>query len=262
MERTWLFDAVAYYENFSLKELAPLFPGGRLTHVDLRAPWGGGEIFLYHFGGAAFLDVPEPERVRALAQIAAVFARHRRSLTKQRTLESFTVRDQAQRTRLENGVLQLDRLTPERAGVVALIVAQSAAMELYEAEVDDIFARTQALGEGLEKTGRVGRGTGPLTRFIGEAVSTRNEVLSVLHLLDKPDATWDDPEMDRIYGDLQAEFDLKDRYEALEHKLVAVQETLELVLDVERHHRMWLLELSIAALIFIELFVPFLKLGH
>ena len=90
-------------------------------------------------------------------------------------------------------------------------------------------------------------------RFIGEAINTRNEVLSVLHLLDKPDQTWDDPEIDRIYADLRAEFDLLDRYQALESKLRGVQEALELVLDVARERRMWLLEMSIALLILVEL---------
>jgi uncharacterized Rmd1/YagE family protein len=33
----------------------------------------------------------------------------------------------------------------------------------------------------------------------------------VEHLLDKPDAAWDDPAMDAIYEDLRDEFDLGDR---------------------------------------------------
>jgi uncharacterized Rmd1/YagE family protein len=258
--RTFQFTAVAYYENFSLKEFLPLFGSARIVQHELRASWGGGELFVHPFGAVAFLDVPEPERVRALAQVAQTHAGLGRTLTRQHTAESFSARDGCERTRMEGGVLQVDRLTPERAGVVALIVSQSAAMELYEAEVDDLFARAQALGEGLEKRGRVAMGMAKLTRFIGEAISSRNEVLSVLHLLDKPDATWDDPEMDRIYSDIRAEFDLKDRYEALEHKLAAVQDTLELVMDVQRERRMWILEVAIAVLIFIELFVPFIKL--
>jgi uncharacterized Rmd1/YagE family protein len=52
--------------------------------------------------------------------------------------------------------------------------------------------------------------TRPLNRFIGEAILARNEVLSVLHLLDKPDATWENVAMERIYDDLRAEFDLAD----------------------------------------------------
>ena len=51
----------------------------------------------------------------------------------------------------------------------------------------------------------------------------------------------------------RAEFDLADRYQALEAKLRGVQESLELVLDVARDRRMWLLEMSIAGLILVEL---------
>jgi uncharacterized Rmd1/YagE family protein len=97
--------------------------------------------------------------------------------------------------------------------------------------------------------------TRPLHRFIGESISTRNEVLSVLHLLDKPDATWEDPAMDRIYDDLRAEFDLVDRYQALESKLKSIQEALELVLDVARDRRLILLEIAVVVLILLELLV-------
>jgi uncharacterized Rmd1/YagE family protein len=105
----------------------------------------------------------------------------------------------------------------------------------------------------LERRGTVSTRTRRLHRFIGEAISSRHEVLSVLHLLDKPDEVWDDPELDRIYDDLRAEFDLADRYQALESKLRGVQDSLELVLDVARDRRMWILEVSIAVLILVEL---------
>jgi uncharacterized Rmd1/YagE family protein len=134
-----------------------------------------------------------------------------------------------------------------------MIVAQSAAMEYYERLVDSLFARTDSLVAPLEQRGTVSVRTRQMHRFIGEAISTRNEVLSILHLLDKPDEIWDDPELDRIYGDLRSEFDLVDRYQALERKLRGVQEALELVLDVARERRMWLLEASIAILILVEL---------
>jgi uncharacterized Rmd1/YagE family protein len=61
--------------------------------------------------------------------------------------------------------------------------------------------------------------------------------------------------MDRIYDDLRSEFDLIDRYGALEQKLRGVQEALQLVLDVARDRRMWLLEMSIAMLIVVEVFL-------
>jgi uncharacterized Rmd1/YagE family protein len=68
------------------------------------------------------------------------------------------------------GALKVDRLTIARAGVVALIIAQSAAMEYYERIVDQLFSRTGSLVEQLEHRGSVPSRTRPLNRFIGEAI--------------------------------------------------------------------------------------------
>ena len=126
-------------------------------------------------------------------------------------------------------------------------------MEAYERIVDDLFGRTRTLLDRLERRGVVPLRTRPLHRFIGEAVGRRSEVLSTLHLLDKPDATWDDAAMDRIYDDLRAEFDLVDRFDALEAKLRAVQDALELLIGVARDRRLFLLEAAIVALILLEI---------
>src|SRR5262249_61985661 len=111
---------------------------------------------------------------------------------------------------LTNGNLRVDKLTTARAGVVALTVAQSAAMEYYEQVVESLFVRTSRMVERMEARGTVPLRTRPLVRFIGEAIMNRNEVLSVLHLLDKPDATWEDSAMDLIYDDLRTDLHLPD----------------------------------------------------
>jgi uncharacterized Rmd1/YagE family protein len=59
--------------------------------------------------------------------------------------------------------------------------------------------------------------------------------------------------MDRIYGDLRGEFDLSDRYGALESKLKSVQEALELLLGTARDRRLVALETTIVVLIVIEI---------
>jgi required for meiotic nuclear division protein 1 len=156
---------------------------------------------------------------------------------------------------MSDGVLVVDRLTAERTGIVALTVAQSAAVEYYERIVESMFERTADLVDRLERTGTVR----PLHRFIGEVVGARSEVIAVLHLLDKPDATWDDPAMDAIYDDLRDEFDLMDRHDALEHKLWSVQESLQLVLGGARDRRLVLLEASIVALIVLEIVLSLVR---
>ncbi|HMF44770.1 MAG TPA: RMD1 family protein [Polyangia bacterium] len=255
---THVFHAVAFVENLSLKDLAAAYPGAhRSPHQLAFRAEGGGDVYIYPFGAIVFRDVATPERETELARLG----RARPGLTSATVIEDFSVReDPGGKPIVSAGALTLDRLTEERASVIALTVAQSAAMEYYERIVEEMFARTGRIVDRLEVRGSVPFRTRPLHRFIGTAISTRNEVLSVLHLLDKPDEAWDDPGMDRIYDELRAEFDLVDRYQAMEQKLRSVQEALELVLDVARDRRLVLLEGAIVLLIVFELVLSILRL--
>jgi uncharacterized Rmd1/YagE family protein len=244
------FRAVAFEENFNLKELAAALPGGRLEPHFLDRPLPENAVaFYYSFGAVVFVDAPPEVREEEWRRLREA----RPGLTEQVVRETFTVREEpGGATRIVEGCLVVDRLTGGRASLIAQTVAQSAAMEYYEQIVERLFERTRRIVDRLESRGAVPLGTRSLNQFIGQAIGTRNEVLSVLHLLDKPDATWEDAAMDRIYSDLRSEFDLEDRYSALESKLRAIQETLELVLDVARERRLLLLEISVVLLILFE----------
>jgi uncharacterized Rmd1/YagE family protein len=256
--RVHTFHAVAFVENLVLKDIAPAYPHAKRTLHELRIPHlSGGRMFVYPFGAMVFLDVPANERE---AQIA-ILRQAQPKLTSTAVInEEFTVRQEAHSTpRVAEGVLTLDRMSDERSGVIAMTVAQSAAMEYYERIVEAMFGRTDRLVERLEERGTVAFVTRPLHRFIGSAIGVRNEVLSVLHLLDKPDEAWEDAGMDRIYQELRAEFDLADRYQALELKLRSIQEALELVLDVARDRRLVLLETAIVLLIVFEIALALIR---
>ena len=250
------FHAVAFVENLSLKELAASFPEAKRTPRELwyTTP-GGGTVFVYPFGALVFHDTAPAERERQMARLHA--ARPGLTLGSE---ESFSVREEpGVRPDVKEGVLIVDKLSFEGSSVVAMTMAQSAEMEYYERIVEQMFSRTDRLVERLEKSGSAPFATRPLHRFIGTAIGTRNEVLSILHLLDKPDAVWEDYTADRIYNELRAEFDLSDRYEALELKLRSVQESLELVLDMVRNSQTFLLEASIVLLIVLEIALTFVR---
>ncbi|HEX4824115.1 MAG TPA: RMD1 family protein [Candidatus Polarisedimenticolaceae bacterium] len=250
-QRAHAFVAVAFVDDLPLDWVAALLPHPKVTPHELRASLPeGGEVFAFSFGALVFHDV-DPGRRDALRN--ELRTRHPR-LIPDVIREEFTVCEIPDaKVGFADGQLIVDDLRPTRSAVVALIVAQSAAMEAYERIVDDLFGRTRKLLGRLETRGVVPMRTRNLHRFIGEAVGRRSEVLSTLYLLDKPDATWDDPAMDRIYDDLRAEFDLVDRFDSLEAKLHAVQDALELLIGVARDRRLFLLEAAIVALILVEL---------
>jgi uncharacterized Rmd1/YagE family protein len=250
------FHAVAFVENLSLRELAPSFPEAKRTPHELwyTTPEGG-TVFVYPFGAMVLFDVLPAERERQLARLRAARPGLTNTLASD---ESFAVREEAgAKVDVRDGALVVDKLTFEGASVVAMTVAQSAAMDYYDRIVDEMFSRTDRLVDRLEQAGRAPFLTKSLHRFIGTAIGTRNEVLSILHMMDKPDAVWEDTTADRIYHELRAEFDLSDRYQALELKLRSVQEALELVLDMARDYRLVVLEASIVLLIVIEIVLSF-----
>jgi uncharacterized Rmd1/YagE family protein len=252
-----VFQAIAFVENFTLDELVALFGDARRRpHFVRKSLAPGGVVFGYPFGAIVFLDASaetRDEEVRRLHQV-------RPTLSEAVVREELRVREvPGAKPEVVGGTLILGAFDDERAGVIAHTVAQSAALEYYERIVEQMFVRTGELVGRLERDGTVPFRTRPLHRFIGAALDTRNEVLAVLHLLDKPDETWDDPETNRIYEELRAEFDLLDRFQALETKLRSVQEALELILDVARDRRLVLLEVAIVALIVIEVVIGFVR---
>jgi uncharacterized Rmd1/YagE family protein len=251
------FHAVGFVENIALKDLAPAYPEARRTAHELwYATPAGGRVFVYPFGAIAFQDVPADERESHLKRLRDAV----RDLRDANAIDDLAVHETpGAAPDVREGELYVDHLGFEGASVVALTVAQSAAMEYYERIVDAMFVRTDRLVDRLEATGRAPIRTRPLHRFIGTAIGVRNEVLSILHLLDKPDAVWDDVTADGIYRELRAEFDLADRYESLEHKLKSVQEALELVLDMSRDYRLVMLEVAIVVLIVVEIAMSLLR---
>ena len=252
------FQVVAFVQNFALRALSPRFPGAVASSHELRLPLERGEMWLFPFGAVAFLDAPEEVREAGLARLREALS----ELSPEAVRESFSVREEeGSSIRVEDGALVVDRLTASRAAVVATTVAQSAAMEYYERIVEEHFERVSRWIERLERRGTLPVRTRGLHRFMAEAISTRSETLTVLHLLDKPEATWDDPAMDRIYGDLRAEFDLGERYRALEAKLRAAQEALVLLVEVARDRRLLLLEVAIVLLIALEIGLGLLRLA-
>lgn len=252
------FYAIAFVENFSLKELAARYPEAKRTHHQLWFPAAaGGMVYMFPSGTVVFHDVGQVGRETEVARLRRALPR----LSDAQVLtEEFSVREAAvARPDLEGGVLVLDKLSFERAGVVALTIAQSAAMEYYERIVDQMFTETDRLVDHLEKVGTMPMFTRKLHKFIGAAIGTRSEVLSVLHLFDKPDAAWEDPGAEKIYEELRAEFDLVDRHQALELKLRSVQDALELVTDIARDKRLVTLEVSIVVLILFEILISLLR---
>jgi uncharacterized Rmd1/YagE family protein len=146
-------------------------------------------------------------------------------------------------------VRELDRKLVE---LVALVVSQSAAMEYYEEDVDQILARLNKFSENLAQTGKLSARPRELLQFIGSGMSVHNQVIYTLSLLDTPQLAWEDETLDRIYAGLRTQFEIPDRFRALDLKLRMINDNFKLFVDLAQERRNYLLEITVAVLIAVE----------
>src|SRR5262249_9308849 len=115
-------------------------------------------------------------------------------------------------------------LEPAFVDVITVLLAQSVSIDYYEEDLQEILANLGTRTDKLAKTGRLPGSSRELTRFIGAALSTKNQVIAALAVLDKPPATWEAEILDRLYNELRTMLEIDDRYRALENKLRTIQD--------------------------------------
>lgn len=155
--------------------------------------------------------------------------------------------------RVEFGRVVLSSATPEKLSVVALLLAQSTSLEHYELLADGLTDEAAHVTDALA-AGRAPRArTRQMLRFIAQGLVTRRELVTHLSILDPPESTWEDLQVERLYESLRSNFDLQSRFRTLEYKLELVKETAQLMVDLFESRRFTILELVIILLIAVEI---------
>ncbi len=245
--------AYSFASTLKLKDLVPLFAGGeaRVEKDRLLATLGSDRwVLAYDFGALVFVGIDEQESARLVAAVGAKLAGEPHPpLT-----ESFALDvqpDKAIEVRFDRVILpQLDLGAIE---IVAEVLAQSVAMDYYADDVAEIEAETDRIADELRTVGRIPQRVQKTLQFIGLCIATRNDVISTLALFDKPDATWENEQLDRLWNGLRKMLEFDDRYRALDAKLRMFQDNLVLLVDLARQRQTFVLEFAVAVLIASEM---------
>ena len=91
-----------------------------------------------------------------------------------------------------------------------------------------------------------------LLQHIGSALLTELKLVGRVEVREKPELLWEHPEVDSLFLRLQAEFELNDRYTALDRKLELISRTVSTVLALLQNRRSLLVEWYIVALVILE----------
>lgn len=256
----YCFHAYHLAETLKLKEIDRLFTKTARSQSASKLAFQEGEdrsFFVYRFGSIIFFNV-EPARQTAIVERIKMYTGHRPEML---TSEEFAV-ELSPGAKNEVGFERavLDRLTPERIELLAFILAQSTALEYFEIKVDELVRRAGEYGRALKEKGRLAGSASEVKRFIGQCISAKQELVTSLYLLDKPDEIWNDEQLDALYRDAVEMFELRDRYKTLDYKLRMIQENLELLSELLQHRHANALEIAIIVLITVEVILFVLEL--
>ncbi|MGZ3406114.1 MAG: RMD1 family protein [Polyangia bacterium] len=247
--------AYGFASTLKLKELVPLFANGeaRVEKDRLLAtlgPRGDRFVFAYDFGALVFVGVEATEREKCVAAVGAkLTGEPHPPLT-----ESFALDVQPDKPiEVHFDRVILPALEIGAIEIVAEVLAQSVAMDYYADDVAEIEAETDRIADELRAVGRIPQRVQKTLQFIGLCIATRNDVISTLALFDKPDATWENEQLDRLWNALRKMLELDDRYRALDAKLRMFQDNLVLLVDLARARQTFFLEFAVALLIAAEM---------
>jgi required for meiotic nuclear division protein 1 len=140
-----------------------------------------------------------------------------------------------------------------RFQVIADILGKSVLLAEQEARVARAFDRIEPLANQLRNDGRGGSNATTLIRHIGEALAIQQEMVGRGEVGDKPEVIWERPDLERLYLNLEAEYEIRERQVALERKLALINDTAATLLDLLQSKRSIRVEWYIVILIVVEI---------
>jgi uncharacterized Rmd1/YagE family protein len=211
---------------------------------------GGGIAVVFRYGAVVLFDVAPMEEEDLLRQLQPRIGQPFDSIETERV--NVCVRPEREDD-FEGNTIYLKDHSVERFQLIADVLSKSVVLAQYEQKLQESFDRVEPIAVSLE------RGDGSLApmrnllRHIGSALLTEHKMVGRAELVDKPDVLWERPDLERLYLRVRDEFEIRERYSALDRKLALLAKTAETVLDISVNKRMLRVEWYIVALIVLEI---------
>lgn len=219
---------------------------------------GGGVAVLFRYGAVVFFDVDPLARETFLSDIGPQVGNPYASPES----EDLEVRVEAEtKEGMKANAVVLDAVTVERLQVIADVLSKSVLLAFYESSIAGTFDRIEPLAVELESRGRIASKTRELLRHVGATLHTETLMVGRAAVTDKPEILWDVPGLEGLYLRLEDEYEIEERYAALEQKLGLISRTAQTLTDtLDTRHSLrveWYIVILIVAEILLTLYELF-----
>lgn len=242
--------AVLVGKRLDLRALGstPRLGGGPLA-VSVR---GGGAAVLFRYGAVVLFDVQPLEQDEFLRQLQPRVL----APAAEREVEQITVRvDPEAKEVLEGTTVILKDTGSDRLEIVADVLSKSVVLARYESTIAQTFERIEPFAAELTKEKTGSRMARELLSHLGSALLMEQEMVGRVQIDDTPELLWDRPDLERLFARLRDEFEILERFTALNRKLELVSRTAETALGLIQARRSLRVEWYVVILIVVEIFL-------
>jgi required for meiotic nuclear division protein 1 len=233
-------------------DIRALEGGKLLAPVPLTVSAGAhGCATLFRYGAVVLFQMDAVEEARFLGDLAPLIGGR---FASPKTEETEIVIEPDEDDRVDAfGTIRLENAELPRLLIVAHALAKSAVLTHFEERIAEVFERIEPQAEELRRSGKtLARGT-ELLREIGDVLLVQTRTVARVEVTEKPELTWERPELDRLYVKLSAEYELRARDLSLTRKLELVTETTRTLLDLLQNRSVLRVEWYIVLLIVAEI---------
>src|SRR6201992_3338328 len=219
------------------------------TPLSMRMP-GNGIAVLFRYGVVVLIDLSPQQEHDFLKKLSGfVFGKFDRYEEEIAAIK-LTAADEDQGP--VGGPIQVKSMSHERLLVIADVLAKSVVLAHDEQQVASVFEVIEPFARELATRGKARLDRTGILKLIGNVLLVQHRVSGRVAITEKPDALWDRPDLERLYARLEDEYELRERVETLNPKLVVISDTAKTLADIIDTQRSLRLELIIVALIAFE----------
>lgn len=218
-----------------------------------------GMAVLFRFGVVVMFGLNSVEEVSFLAGLAPCIVEPFDDLE----VEEVTI--QVEPTLAESVLsssIVLQDLDIIRLQIIADALAKSVVLGHYETTLKASFDRIEPLASKLQLGKSYMHQGRNLLSHIGDVLMIQVRMVGRVEVSEKPELLWDLPQYERLYADLEDNYELRERHLAMERKLELVSRTAETLFDLLHNKRSLRVEWYIVFLIVFEIFLTLFEMWH
>jgi uncharacterized Rmd1/YagE family protein len=207
-------------------------------------------VAVFRYGAVVFFNVSDEKQQEFLHQIkdncSDIYSVQER--------ENIDVVIEPQKSEIITDVLiSLKSFTLGHRQLIAEVLGRHVTLSLYEETVKKGMERIRSIVSELNAERGRKINSREVLKIISRVQEDRIQMLGMIQLAEKPDTLWDYPQLEKLYHDLEMEFELEDRFISINEKLDMINSTASQILDVLDTKHSLRLELYIMLLIVFEI---------